>query len=283
MPSLGRAVDLRPVLHALAAAIALACALHALAPPATLPLNVSVLRPLWPDLLAGAALGLVCGLGCTLWRARRRRPVRRERELVAELGDPLLAARPLRAQAMTSVARQLLEHWFDGRRVLLPVVSLRTGDGRTSVALELARAFAQLGERTLLIDADFRTPSLHRRLSLPNAGGLADLLAGRSVKLAACGENLALLVAGAVRDDPLELLSRPRLRNFLGAAARPFRVVLIDTPAVDRGPDHEIFTALAGGALLVVRPGEDARPIAFLRGRLRRCAARPVITVFNDS
>ena len=90
-------------------------------------------------------------------------------------------------------------------------------------------------------------------------------------------------VAGAVREDPLELLSRERLRHFLGAAARPFRVVLIDTPAAERGPDLEMFAALAGGALLVVRPGEDAARLARLRRRLTRCAARPVATVFNQS
>src|SRR5438128_1903184 len=87
----------------------------------------------------------------------------------------------------------------------------------------------------------------------------------------------------AVREDPLDLLSRQRLRHFLGAAARPFRVVLIDTPAAERGPDLEMFAALAGGALLVVRPGEDAARLARLRRRLTRCAARPVATVFNQT
>jgi Mrp family chromosome partitioning ATPase len=84
-----------------------------------------------------------------------------------------------------------------------------------------------------------------------------------------------------VREDPLELLSRERLRYFLAAAARPFQVVLIDTPAAERGPDLEMFAALAKGALLVVRPGEDGTSLAGLRGRLARCAALPVATVFN--
>src|SRR2546422_493317 len=83
----------------------------------------------------------------------------------------------------------------------------------------------------LITDADLRGPSLHRRFSIANEGGLADFLDGRGARLAACGENLAVLAAGSVREDPLELLSRDRLRQFLGAAARPFRVVLADTPA----------------------------------------------------
>src|SRR5207245_9720296 len=178
---------------------------------------------------------------------------------------PLLAARPLRPEALRAISLHLLEHWFNGSRTLLPVISVVALDGRTSLAAELAQTFAAMGERTLLIDADFRSPSLHQKFSLKNTGGLADLLDGRVVRLAACRENLAVLVAGAVREDPLELLSRQRLRHFLGAAARPFRVVLIDTPAAERGPDLEMFAALAGGALLVGRPGEDAVPLGRLR------------------
>src|SRR5258705_7185803 len=206
------------------------------------------------------------------WQSLRRPTVRSERELLAVIGEPLLAARPFRPEALRALRLQLLEHWFNGSRILLPVISVGAQDGRTSLAVELAETFAAMGERTLLIDADFRSPSLHQRYSLKNTGGLADLLDSRAVRLAACRENLAGLVAGSVREDPLELLSRSRLRHFLQAAAPPFRVVLIDTPAAERGPDLEMFAALAGGALIVVRPGEDAAGLARLRRRLTRCA-----------
>jgi protein-tyrosine kinase len=282
MPTpLMRPFDLRLTSHALLAALAAAYAVHALSPRAYLPLQVATLRPLWIDLAIGAALGLAMGVAFMFWRARRRRPIRNERDLLAVIGEPLLAARPMRREALRALARQLLEHWFNGSHTLLPVVSARAGEGRSSLAVELAMVFAEMGERTLLVDADFRAPDLHRRFSLPNRKGLADLLEGRDVRLAACRENLAVLVAGRVRQDPLELLSRARLKNFLDAAARPFRVVLIDTPAAERGPDHEIFSALARGALLVVRPGEDAAGLARVRRRLTRCAARPVAAVFT--
>jgi protein-tyrosine kinase len=217
------------------------------------------------------------------WQSLRRPTVRSERELLAVIGEPLLAARPFRPEALRALRLQLLEHWFNGSRSLLPVISVGAQDGRTSLAVELAETFAAMGERTLLIDADFRSPSLHRRYSLKNIGGLADLLDGRDVRLAAWRQNLAVLVAGTVCEDPLELLSRERLRHFLSAAARPFRVVLVDTPAAARGPDLEMFAALAGGALLVLRPGEDAARLARLRRRLARCNARLVATVFKQT
>jgi Mrp family chromosome partitioning ATPase len=233
------------------------------------------------ELAIGGALGLVLGGGLTFWQSRRRRPVQRERELLPLLGNPLLAARPLGPEALRALAHQLRAHWFSGERKVLPIVSAGKGDGRSSVAVQLAALFAEMGERTLLIDANLRSPSLHRAFGLKNERGLADLLADRPVQLAACRDNLAVLVAGVARQDPLELLSRPRLMNFLQAAARPFSVVLVDTPAAASGPDLEIFAALAGGALLVVRPGEDAARLSRLRRRLTHCKARPVGTVFS--
>src|SRR5437763_461716 len=268
-----RLLALRPLACALLASLALAYAWSAMAPR-----NAATLR-----LALGAALGLAVGAGITVWQNRRRRRVRSERDLIKVVGQPLLAARPLRPEALRALSQQLLEYWFDGRHTLLPVISVGAHDGRSSLAAELAESFAAMGERTLLIDADFRSPSLHKRYSLKNSGGLADLLDSRGVRLAACRENLAVLVAGAVREDPLEPLSRRRLRHFLQAAARPFRVVLIDTPAAQRGPDFEMFAALAGGALIVLRPGEDAAGLARLRRRLTGCAAAPVATGFNQT
>jgi hypothetical protein len=238
-------------------------------------------RSLAVGLAIGGGLGLLFGAGVTFWQVRRRRPVRIERELVPLLGNPLLAARPLQPEALRALARQLDDHWFGAERKLLPIVSARKGDGRSRVAIELAELFGQMGARTLLVDANLRAPSVHRAFGLKNEHGLADLLADQPVQFAACRPNLAVLVAGAVRADPLELLSRARLTNFMQAAARPFDVVLIDTPAAECGPDLEIFAALAGGALLVVRPGEDAARLEYLRRRLTHCNARPVASVFS--
>ena len=95
------------------------------------------------------------------WTRRQRRRVRGERELLAAIGNPLLAARPSRPEALRALCAQLLEHWFGAGRPLLPLISLRPGDGRTTLASELAQRFAAMGERTLLVDADLRAPSLH--------------------------------------------------------------------------------------------------------------------------
>ena len=202
--------------------------------------------------------------------------MRSEKEFVAAIGRPLLAVRPLRAETQRAQAEQLCEHWFSRRR-LLPVVSAARGEGRTRLALDLARRLAALGVRTLLVDGDLRAPRLHRELGQDNERGLAEFLAGREVRFARCGENLALLAAGRRPAEPLERLASPRLRPLLCAAAARFGAIVIDTPAAARGPDLQIFAAHAGGALVLARQGRsDAGALDRLQRSLRTCAAQLV-------
>lgn len=210
---------------------------------------------------------------------RLRKPLSRsEAELTTALGPALLAARPLAVQSLT---HQLLAHWFKPGRAVLAVVSPEKGDGRTRLAAELARAFARMGEPTLVIDADLRSPQLHRAFGLSNRAGLADFLEGRSVRLEQCADNLAVLVAGRAGGDPLELLSRSRMLEFLAAAAQRYRVVLVDTPAAARGPDLQLFAAFAGGALVVTRRPTGTKALERLRDFLAGAKARVVGTVLN--
>jgi Mrp family chromosome partitioning ATPase len=161
-------------------------------------------------------------------------------------------------------------------------VSADSREGRTRVAAELARAFAARGEPTLVIDADFRAPALHRAFGLRNRAGLADFLEGDQPQIAHCADNLSVLVAGRSGADPLELLSRARMRELLAAAARRYRVILVDTPAAARGPDLQLFAAFAGGALVVVkRPKRIA--LERLRDLLVHCKARVVGTVLSPA
>jgi Mrp family chromosome partitioning ATPase len=243
-------------------------------PPLVVPMRPG--RPQNLALIIGMGLFLIALL---LWR-RRPPALRSENELIGVLGAPLLAARPL---APGDLCRQLLAHWFGPRRAVLAVVSPEKRDGRTRVAAELARAFAAMGEPTLLIDADVRAPALHREFGLRNRAGLADFLEGRSVQLAHCAEHLSVLVAGRSGTDPLELLSRPRLQQLLTAAAKRYRVVLVDAPAAAHGPDLQIFAAFAGGALVVARFSTQMPALERLRDFLAGCKARVVGTVVSPA
>jgi Mrp family chromosome partitioning ATPase len=235
----------------------------------------------------GGLAGLLAGAALVVARLRRRRPVRGEAALAAALGEPLFATRLFQPEALDGLCKQLLAHWFTADHPILPVASALPGEGRSRLALELARRFAALGEKTLLIDADLRSPSLHRALRLKNAGGLANILAGQQSGLTnagfqEAGPNLAVLTAGHPEGDPLELLRGERLHALLAAVAKHFRAIVIDVPAAARGPDFEIFAALGRGALVVTRRSRaDVAGLERLRGELERCSARVVATVVD--
>ena len=229
-----------------------------------------------PLAVAAATVGGLCS---SLVRRKPHR-VRSEKELVAALGSPLVAARRL---AVAPLAEQLAAHWFRRGRPVLAVVSAEEGAAGARVAVELARAFAGAGEPTLLIDADFRSPAMHRAFGLENRGGLAAVLEGRTPQVAHCAENLSVLVAGRCAADPLELLSRARMRELLGAAATRYSVVLVHTPPAVRGPDLQLAAAFAGGALVVTRFRAAAQPLQRLGELLAFCRARVVGAVLSPT
>jgi len=231
------------------------------------------LSPVAANLVLAAVAGLAVGAA---FLPARRRQVRSENQLLEVLGRSLLAARPLAPQALSE---QLLAHWFRRGHPVLPVVSAESGTGSTRAAAELARAFAAMGERTLIIDADFRSPGLHAEFGLANRGGLADFLAGHPASLAHCADNLSVLVAGRSGADPLELLSGPRVQALLAAAAQRYSVVLVDTPAAACGPDLQLFAAFGGGALVVARRAASPHGLERLRKLLAGCKAQVVGTV----
>ena len=225
-------------------------------------------------LVLACVAGLLAGIA---FMPRAAAAVRSETQLVEVLGVPLLAARPL---APGAIAAQLVACWFGRGRRVLPIVSAESGAGGTRAAVDLARALAALGEKTLLIDANLRGPRLHAELGLPNRRGLADFLEGRAAALAHCADNLSVLVAGRPGGDPLDLLSRAPMQALLAAAAQRYSVVLVDTPAAARGPDLQLFAAFGGGALVVARRAANPVGLARLRRLLSGSKARVVGTVF---
>jgi chain length determinant protein tyrosine kinase EpsG len=189
-------------------------------------------------------------------------------------------------EALRNLRAQLLLHWFGPERRALAVVSHGVRDGRTYVASNLAVMFAQLGETTLLVDADLRNPRQHRIFRLMNQRGLAHALYGRGAKAVPEAvpyfENLFVLSAGTVPPNPSELLSRTELSGLLADAAKRFSVVLIDTSAAARGSDALLVTARAGGALIVARENQTQfAELRQLHGGIAACGAKVAGTVLN--
>ncbi|RFO97992.1 chain length determinant protein tyrosine kinase EpsG [Rhodoferax lacus] len=164
---------------------------------------------------------------------------------------------------LRSIRSQLKLRWFDGSegRAMLPVLGAGRAEGGSYLAANLAIVFAQMGERTLLIDADMRTPRQHVLFQISNQLGFSSLLAGRSDVASALQTisfmpNLQVLTAGPVPPNPLELLNRANLAELMEWASKAYDVVLIDTPSMSVGADAMLIAAKAGAAMVVARANE---------------------------
>jgi protein-tyrosine kinase len=159
---------------------------------------------------------------------------------------------PLRA-----LRTRLLIRWSGlGRKPrALAIVSPGSCEGRSFVAANLAVLFAQLGMRTLLVDADLRAPRQYRIFDVADRGGLSSVLSGRAageVPLPAFGP-LAVMAAGPLPPNPQELLLRPALASYLELAGAQYDVVLVDTPPARDTADTHGVAFCAGSALVLAR------------------------------
>jgi capsular exopolysaccharide synthesis family protein len=120
--------------------------------------------------------------------------------------------------------------------------------------------FSQLGQRTLLIDADFRAPRQQGIFNIPDRFGLSSALSGRADLSAASPVSgitgLSVLPAGPIPPNPLELLSRGSFAALLGRAQGEYDVVLIDTPPATEYTDAQCIAYRAGDVMLVSRKDE---------------------------
>ncbi len=165
--------------------------------------------------------------------------------------------RGLRARLML----RLLE--MDRPTKAIAVVSPGEGEGRSYLVANLGVVFAQLGERTLIVDADLREPRQHALFGLENRQGLSHLLSGRVVTDDTVkhvpGLNLDVLPAGAVPPNPQELLLGPRLLPLIAELSHGYDIVLFDTSAAGT-EDAVSLAARLGVALLVARRNATSLP-----------------------
>jgi protein-tyrosine kinase len=197
-------------------------------------------------------------------------------------GEQAEAFRELRSRLLIEVMR-------DGPRCALAIVSPDAGDGKTYLAANLAVSFSQLGERTLLIDADVRTPRQHQVLGIQQNGvGLSSVLAGFTDVAALVHEvpglpHLYFVPAGPIPPNPVELMQRPRFGQLVRQLLEEFDHVIVDTPAAVRGPDARVIAARCGAALVVARRRRSRMaPLEGLLSALARGPAQIAGVVVNE-
>jgi capsular exopolysaccharide synthesis family protein len=156
----------------------------------------------------------------------------------------------------------------------LLVTSAQGGEGKTTVAANLAVSLAQLGERVLLIDADLRRPSLHNFFGNEGSSGLVNFLTGdadwRTLVVHSTPAGLDLLFCGPVPPNPADLLSSEYMPALIREASKEYKFVVVDSPPLLNLADSRILSTLVDGVILVVGGGITPRDLvhrAYLSAR----------------
>ena len=276
--------------------------------PATVPE-----RPIKPKktqiVLIALVLALMAGALMALLLEQLDRTLKTTDDVERKLGAPLLTTLPLLnsadatrahsshlfadqpnsvfAEAIRSARSGVLLSSIDAPQRVILVTSTLPGEGKSTFAVNLAMAHAKT-QRTLLIDADMRRPSLAKALDLPPAGkGLSNLVAGTATE-ADClrkidGSELTVLASGALPPNPLELVSSQRFAQTLQQLKARFDIIIIDSPPVELVSDALMISVHTTGVIYVAKAFDTPTPlIKKALERLRRANGSLLGVVLNQ-
>ncbi|MET3107087.1 protein-tyrosine kinase [Oxalobacteraceae bacterium GrIS 2.11] len=191
-------------------------------------------------------------------------------------------------ETLRAIRSQLMLRWISRGRKALVVISVEPGDGASLFVANLGVVFSQLGEHTLLVDANLRTPCQHQIFDIQERRGLSDLLAGRAELDVIAKINsfvdLSVLTSGTLPPNPQELLGRSTFKTFNAQFEARFDVVMYDATAFKVGADALAIAAIVGGVIIVAQKNKTAiKDIDALVQKIKSIGAETVGTVLLEN
>lgn len=159
-------------------------------------------------------------------------------------------------EAYKMIRTNLLYLLSQSDKKVITVSSSIAGEGKSTTAINIAVAFSQLGSRVLLIDADMRKASIHKKLRIANNNGLSSLLVGFSTledSVCKVNDNLDVITSGPTPPNPSELLGSDAMQELLKDLNEKYDYVVLDTPPINIVPDALIVAPHTAGIAFVVR------------------------------
>ncbi len=173
---------------------------------------------------------------------------------------------------------------------LIGVTSALRGEGKSTTAVNLAYTMAESKKQVLLIEADMRLPSIHKRLGLSVSPGLSELLTSDATDVCMQqyptknGSALNVIASGEIPPLPSELLESKKMKMLLERSAEEFDYVIVDLPPVTVVTDAISLSAILDGMLLVVRENYcDSRSLQDAMNQFRLANVRLLGVVMNES
>ncbi len=236
----------------------------------------------------GSALGLLLGVGAALLVDKLSNIFYTSKDLKDTTRLPLLGVVPFRKElavsakqdgAASGVHQTTRAAFFEVFRSLytnilllgsdtpissLVVSSATPEDGKTTVAIQLALAAAAMGQRVLLVDANLRCPTIHKRVGLMNIQGLTDVISSdlewsNVIERSPLENNLYVMAAGPIPPDSTRLLASVKMQDLMNELHSSFDLVIYDTTPIVGFADANLLAANTNGMMLVAGLGKLKR------------------------
>jgi succinoglycan biosynthesis transport protein ExoP len=256
------------------------------------------------NLILGLAIGLLVGVGIALLRTMLDNTIKSAEDVTAVTGkgvigtileDPMLAdthlvsdldQQSVSAEAFRSIRTNLQFLDVDSPPRVIVVSSSLPGEGKSTLAVNLATLLAQTGSRVTLIEADLRRPRVTRYMGLISGAGLTNVLAG-TVSLHDVAQpwgdgKLTVLAAGPMPPNPSEMLGSTQMRALLDDLRQTNDFVVIDAPPLLAVTDAALLAVLSDGCVLATRYGATRREqLAEAAATLDRIDAKLLGVILN--
>jgi polysaccharide biosynthesis transport protein len=256
---------------------------RALTPSA--PSEPNIPRFLVLSLALGFGLGVACAFLLELLDDRVRAPEEMEQlsglatlgiiprvEENGQPGDALSDPRSPISEAYRSFATAMQFSTETGLPRSISVTSAGPGEGKSTTVLAIARHFAQMGLRVLLVDADLRKPSLHSKQGLDNSIGFSNFLTGASLPPEVIQRteypNLAFMASGPLPPNAADLLSGTRIYSLISLGGEVFDLIIFDAPPLLGLADAQLISSATAATVFVVGAGDQRK--GMIRSALRR-------------
>jgi capsular exopolysaccharide synthesis family protein len=242
---------------------------------ASVPSEPNIPRYLIIALAMGFGLGVTCAIILEMLDDRVRAPEEMEKisglatlgiipraeegQAAVALADPRSAV----SEAYRSFATALQFSTETGLPRSIAVTSAGPGEGKSTTVLAIARHFAQMGLRVLLIDGDLRKPSLHAKQGLDNAIGFSNFLTGASMPPEVIQKtdypNLAFMASGPLPPNAADLLSGTRIYSLISLGSEVFDLIIFDAPPLLGLADAQLIASATAATIFVVGAGDQRR------------------------
>lgn len=263
------------------------------------------------NLVLGGVLGLILGAGAAVVVEKLSNVFYTSKDLKEATPLPMLGAIPLRKELgilglQDNVSGKVLPPdraiFFEVFRSLytnilllssdtpirsLVISSAAESDGKSTVAVYLALAAAAIGHRVLLVDANLRCPTLHKRVGLMNIQGLTDVISSdldwsNVIERSPIEDNLYVLSAGPVPPDSIRLLASQKMQDLMNDLQASFDFVIYDTPPLVGFADANLLAANTNGMVLVAGLGKLKRTVFQQALEELQVAGTPVLGVVTN-